>query len=612
MRKLRAGVLLGAASLAAVVALAAAAPAAEPLRVSRPVQATKFDINPGRGYGSPSLAVDPSDPMTVVAAFAELRVNRCGLMRSRDGGQTWTRLEKSPSPSTYPLCLLTNSHTFQGKVAFGRDSTLYYAVGGYDTGDAANRSVFVARSTNLGDTWETAVVADARGRQGADVHGNRPISSLVVDRHSGSQDTVYVAWRRQYPGTSTPNAQPNDPMVAVSTDGGRTFREMDAQSGVFEDANLRAEALKTATTTTVAPEATTTTAAPQPPQGELPPGQTTATTAAPAPTTTTTTIPPDSLAATPDQSANFGGTNPTIAVDRKGTLYVAWVGTYANLTPRPATAHFLSTSTDQGKTFSVTQITPFTRENSNNFGGTEMVWSPEGGADGTLHLVYEGTTRPTIANESDIFYRRSTDGGRTWSDRVVLNDDDPNQLYAQMIPNIRIAPNGRIDVAWFDTRNDPGLSANDVFYTSSSDNGDSWAPNQRITDRLINRKIGPFAGNFDLNAPPGIASTDAFALIAWDDTRFGDSATETQDIFTAAVQYRAVGGGTSKAAKFALAGVVGLLVVGLLLLAASLTSRGRTGRPPEAERVPEQETPTVVCAVRRPCRADRGRVGRRH
>ena len=586
----RAGVLAVAAGLAGLLAMATAAPAAEPLRVSSPVQATKFDLNPGRGYGSPSFAVDPADPMTIVAGFAELRANRCGLMRSRDGGQTWTRLERSPSLASYPLCLMTNSHTFQGKVAFGRDSTLYYALAGYDSQDAANRSVFVARSTNLGDTWDTAIVSDARGRQGADVYGNRPISSLVVDRRSGSQDIVYVAWRRQYPGTSTPNAQPNDPMVAVSTDGGRTFNEIDAQTGVFEDGAVRAEALKTATTTTIVPVATTTTAAPQPPQAEQPPAQTTATTAAP----TTTTVPPDSLAAKPDQAANFGGTNPTVAVDAKGTLYVAWVATYANLTPRPATAHFLSTSTDRGKTFKVSQITPFVRENSNNFGGTEMVWSPEGGPDGTLHIVYEGTTRPTIANESDIFYRRSTDGGRTWSERRILNDDDPEQLFVQMIPNIRVAPNGRIDVAWFDTRNDPGVSANDVYYTSSSDNGDNWTPNQRISDRLINRKIGPFAGNFDLNAPPGIASTEEFALIGWDDTRNGDAATETQDIFVAAVQYQAVGGGTSKAAKYALAGVVGLLVVGLLLLAGSLATRGRAGRPPETERVPERESTQVT------------------
>jgi hypothetical protein len=50
-----------------------------------------------------------------------------------------------------------------------------------------------------------------------------------------------------------------------------------------------------------------------------------------------------------------------------------------------------------------------------------------------------------------------------------------------------------------------------------------------------------------------------------------------QDIFVSAVQFKAIGAGTSKAAKIVFSGVIGLLAVGLALTAFALLSRKRTG-----------------------------------
>src|SRR5206468_4214973 len=98
------------------------------------------------------------------------------------------------------------------------------------------------------------------------------------------------------------------------TDGGKTFPPAINLAGeAFAQEGLRADALRSATTTT----------APSPP-----------TTAAAAPSTTTT-APPGSKAAQPNQVANFGGSNPTLAVDRKGNLYAAWVFTSASISPAP-------------------------------------------------------------------------------------------------------------------------------------------------------------------------------------------------------------------------------------------------------------------------------------
>ena len=146
-----------------------------------------------------------------------------------------------------------------------------------------------------------------------------------------------------------------------------------------------------------------------------------------------------------------------------------------------------------------------------------------------------------------------------------------------------MTPDGRIELAFWDNRNDPGYRTNDVYVNTSRDNGLSWSKNTRVTDQPIDRRIGVWSTNFDITSPPGLAPAEEYTMLAWDDTRNTDrSAPDAtalggglQDIYVAAVQYEALGGGTSDAAKVALAGVVGLLAVGLVLILASRFTRNR-------------------------------------
>ncbi len=576
--------------------------AQERVQVTAPVQATKFNLSPARTYGVPDFAVDPEDPLHILASAVDLRTQVCGTMQSFDGGQTWEPLESSPSPDNYPLCLMTNSHTIQGKLAFGSDKRLYYALAGWDTQDAANRSVLVGRSEDMGKTWQTTIVRDTRGLTGEKQEPNRPISGFVVDT-SGEQDVLYVSWRQQNRLTD-PNRKPNIPVMSVSTDGGATFSEpINLVGQKFADPAVRAEALKVVVppTPSAAPAAAASpgaspgvspaaspnasaaasptasaSASPVAPNEGAPASPLASPSPSPRPSPSASgPPPPGSPASSPDQQVNFGGSNPSLAVDDKGTAYAAWVTSYQNIKGTTRPAHFITRTSDQGKTTEVFQITPFAKDNVNNFGGLDLVWSPQGGENGTLHLVYEGSRTPEVASEADVFYRRSTDRGQTWSEPMVVNDDDPKQLFFSGLPNLSIAPDGRLDVAWFDTRADPGITSNDVYYAHSSDNGASWSKNVRISDRSIDRRIGVFAQNFDLNGPPGIASTEAYALVAWDDTRMFDSVTQGQDIFMSAVQFEELESGTSSTLKYVLAGVIGLLVVGLLFVLLALLVRRR-------------------------------------
>jgi hypothetical protein len=515
-----------------------AAPDGSPFQVTQPVRITAGDTTPTRTYSSPMIAVDPENEDNVLAAYAEMRTARCGVARSVDGGRTWKRLEATPSLPSYPFCFTpagTNVH--QGQLAFGRNHTVYLALPGWDVQDGRNFSVLLARSTDLGDTWSTTVVRDARGR--TPVETNRPVASIAVDS-SGPEDLVFVGWplfRNNLP----------TPVVGVSTDGGKTFADPVSVIGdhfASEEARQAALASRPAK---VPPFVT------QPP------------------------TPSDQITAD-----KFGGCCARVVLDDKGTVYALWP-LATSVVPAPKGSYYLSRSTDGGKTFTVSQaVTP-----SSTLGNVSIRWSQMGGPDGTLHLAYENKV-PPLQGDRDIFHQSSTDGGRTWSKPRMVNDDDPKLLVAQFMPNMNVAPNGRVDIAWWDFRNDTGSFRNDVYMASSSDNGRTWSPNIRVTNQSIDRKLGPWSNGYDVRQPVGLTATDRYTLAAWDDTRNGDADGEAQDLYGAFVQFEPLPPPVSHTWIYTLSAVSGLVLAGGVVTVFGLLNSRRT-KPSEraSERAPE-------------------------
>ena len=84
---------------------------------------------------------------------------------------------------------------------------------------------------------------------------------------------------------------------------------------------------------------------------------------------------------------------------------------------------------------------------------------------------------------------RSTDGGLTFSTAIRINDDPNPQSKWHWFGTLAVAPNGRIDCVWFDTRNAANNTDSQLFYSYSTDGGVTWSPNVPVSN-----PFNPFEG----------------------------------------------------------------------------------------------------------------------
>lgn len=246
----------------------------------------------------------------------------------------------------------------------------------------------------------------------------------------------------------------------------------------------------------------------------------------------------------------------------------------------PVTRLFASVSTDQGRTWKDHQVA------SANDASEPVLLYDRGRR--TFNVVWHDNR----ADELDVYFSSSSDGV-SWSAPMRLNDDPAGNLRGQHFPQISRSTSGRLDVAWYDWRDDPfppstvgngqtlSLFSNrgqfaSVYMTSSRDGGSSWTPNLRVSDELIDRTLGVWANNFDVMAPLAIASSDAGAIVAWSDTRNGNVLSQTQDIYTSTVTF-----GRPEIRKVTVfqAGVVGgILGAGIMMAVVAIRLRGAGGK----------------------------------
>ena len=539
------------------------AEAAGPLRVGANYALTSN--TPGRGVDVPSLAVDPTNPAHIVEANVDPIEGECEYHESTDGGLTWTGgyltvapITPGPAVST-PACVQNYDsggyqHLNTGSIAFGSGKNVYISFsihrgpfnrpedGPIDDGGYGDDAV-VAHSTDGGATFAPAVLAvpgggDTAANPGLAGYGMRPQITVVPGVGTGGADELYVdSWNCQIRIGSNSTSR-----GGCSGGGGdrRIWVTRSVDSGATWSTPVLASAAGVRT-------------------GVL--GSGTGTTGA-------------------TGAAGFAGSFDEQAVEPaapvvgpNGWVYVAYKnrdltnGTTCPTNPfRPATTQTssfpfafpsskawcvaIARSEDNGKTWQ--QFSTGVPVPSSTLINPKIAISSSSpySMTGELYVVYQMQTGTVPGKScsstpgcdpSDIIEQNSVDGGQTWSSPLRVNDA-PGAVATN--PNVAVGPGGAVDVIWYDQRYTyPGSDAttmSNVEFAQSTDDGNTFSANHRITDRSINESVGlysfygeDFSTGFDWYGPTLVPFPDGSILAAWPDSRGGSYDNDFQDIYLA-------------------------------------------------------------------------------
>ena len=157
--------------------------------------------------------------------------------------------------------------------------------------------------------------------------------------------------------------------------------------------------------------------------------------------------------------------------------------------------------------------------------------------NGNLYIAYQNVG---FGTDADIAFVRSTNGGLNWSAPIRVNDDPVNNGFSQGAPRVEVAPNGRVDVIWIDRRHSSTLSTlGDIYYAYSTNAGQTFSPNRRITDRHLNTNVGlTGVGGYTWYGAVMAARGNDSLLVAWTDSREGNFNNGGQDIYLSNLDLR--------------------------------------------------------------------------
>jgi hypothetical protein len=233
-----------------------------------------------------------------------------------------------------------------------------------------------------------------------------------------------------------------------------------------------------------------------------------------------------------------------------GTIYIAGMDEGGGLFPHNDTNHIFK-STDGG----VSWAHPYTgpsfpgpgvADDGNYFAcmfpdngcyWRHEGWGEPGAFNNVVHLVY--SQHGTGSDPGDVYYIRSTDGGSSFGTPLKLNTDATTRPQWQV--NLSVSPSGTLLATWYDARDsasctsgNPAVPCYRMYSRKSNDNGQSWLPDDTLSDVVSPLPTQPddlvqptYAGDYDYGT--AIASKH---LTSWVDGRVAISGTSQQDAFT--------------------------------------------------------------------------------
>jgi hypothetical protein len=384
-------------------------------------------------HNEPHVAVNPGNPNHLVAGAngyefyfrgGTIVVRSLNDFRlSLDGGHTWTTgfLEMGGfNTATDPV------------FAFDTLGNAYYTNIGYHTSQggaaASNGTVIVARSANGGQNYALPVqVYRGTGNLGTSVFNDKEWMTADAWPASPFRNRLYVTWTKFEAGPG--GAYLRSPIwFASSSDGGLTWstpREISG-SGAF------------CTTQVTGPA---------------------------------------------NQCDENQFSVPAVAPN--GALYVAFENTNT-AAPDFRSQYLVVRSTDGGATwqgpFKVADLTDGVADYPVNVSGRQTLTGVQYrvnsagnialGPNSTLYLVWSDNRSGTAtATNTDVFLSTSTNQGATWSAPITVSGAPGDQFF----PWVAIAPNGTINVAFYDDGYDAAQTQLGVTLARSGNGGVNWS-----------------------------------------------------------------------------------------------------------------------------------------
>ncbi|WP_072822412.1 CARDB domain-containing protein [Modicisalibacter ilicicola] len=426
---------------------------------------TTLDVNPTDHDNWVGGANDYSGPIVVNGR----RQSSCGFYASNDAGQTWS----GGLLPTQPGYVLGGDPS----LAFDANGDLYYACLNVDL-ETSDSALYVFKSTDGGASFgaPTEVIT---GNGSFDFHDKEFLTTGDLT------DKVYLAWMHQ-----------GDIRLAGSDDGGASFSAPAPADNVeiSDPDTSRNQGVVLATWTFSDPDGSSETL----------------------------------YAAWRRAVGDSGG---RILFDRStdgGQSFGDDVVVEGNLVRFPIrTISTGGTSNDFPSLIGEHGDPEFNPDNAfrvNSFPSLDVCRNPMSPYYGHLYIVFADYR----FGNGDIFFKRSEDGGETWPGAFTRRVNDDDSGHDQFSPWIDVDENCKINVSFYDRRDDPDNLRFHLYFSHSTDSGASFSPNARMTTAPSTNAqfLGGFIGDY-LQVAATVAENATFhhqvdrAATLWMDTREG-------------------------------------------------------------------------------------------
>lgn len=134
-----------------------------------------------------------------------------------------------------------------------------------------------------------------------------------------------------------------------------------------------------------------------------------------------------------------------------------------------------------------------------------------------------GITR-NMGKKMDIYFSRSTDGGKNWEKGKILNRENNSRAVSQFYPSLAINNKGVIAVSYYDRNDDVNFDIHtDYVIQFSYDGGQSFTEPKKISSLPTDfREVGINNSSFGIGEYNMLIFQDEQAIPVWADGREGD------------------------------------------------------------------------------------------